>query len=133
MKPKRRPRLRLVTPPKPKAEGARGLTVRTPAGFCEGDEITSVEFCDHTHAPEFYAGDIAVLYHTADVLPDDLAAVEIDGGAWFGVYRPAPGGWLTFERRGGVRRYRPGEARLLGRIVHVERDGEITRRLRRIR
>ena len=80
-----------------------------------------------------YAGDTAVMYGTADVRPDDLAAVEIDGRVWLGHYRSAPGGYFTLERDGDVQRFKPGAALLLGRVVHVERRGEVIRRFRSIR
>lgn len=130
---RRVPRLRLVTPPRPEPAD-EWLDTFIPAGFEDGDEITVL--CAETdEAAHFgiYAGDAAVYFHTRDVTPDDLAIVRIDGWSCVGRYRPAPGGYFTFDVGDGARRFRPGAAELVGRVCHVERRGEIIRRLRPIR
>lgn len=131
---KRKPRLRLVTPPEPDTDGREWRDTFLPEGFREGDEIRAL--CPETDALSrfgLYAGDAAVIFEARDVRPDDLAAVRIDGGLYVGRYRPAPGDYMTFDDGGDVSRFKPGAAELVGRVVHVERRGEIIRRLRPIR
>ena len=128
----RKTRLRLVTTRQ--APESDRLEVRTPEGWRPSDKTTAAPFDDNTHAPEgLYAGDVAVIFRTGDVRPEDLVAVLEGEGLWFGTYRPAPGGYFTLGRGGSTYRYRPGAAELVGRVCHVERDGKIIRRLRPIR
>jgi hypothetical protein len=110
----RKPHLRLVTS-KPQPESDRP-EVRTPEGWRPSDDTAAAPFSDNTHAPEgLYEGDVAVIFYTEDVTPDELAVIREGEGLWFGKYRPAPGGYFTFERDGEVTRYRPGAASLAGR------------------
>src|SRR4051812_37321372 len=114
----RKPRLRLVAAATVQPESDR-MEVRTPEGWRPSDKTIAAPFSDNTFAPEgLYEGDVAVIYSTADVTPDDLAVIREGEGLWFGKYRRAPGGYFTFERDGEVTRYKPGTASLAGRVCH---------------
>lgn len=129
---KRKTRLRLVTAA-PRAESDR-LEVHLPVGWRRGDKTVAIPVETDIFAyAGLYAGDVAVAVETADVTPDDLAYVRIDGDPWLGQYRPGPGGYFTFDMGGDVRRFRPGAAQLLGRVCHFESRGEVIRRFRSIR
>jgi hypothetical protein len=132
----KRKHLKVVPPPKPKRNGWCGhMFVTLPEGYRDGDDCFTVTAAGDEHE-RLYAGDTGVVYTTQDVTPTDLAAIEVGGAdaeCWLGIYRPAPGGYITLEMDGETERFKPGTARLLGRVVHVERRGEIVRKLRPIR
>ena len=129
----RKPRLRLVTPAAP-PPASDTMDCFVPAGYREGDITLAMVVSDNTFSHVgLYEGDVALLLKTQDVTPDDVAAVEIDGETWLGKYRPAPGGYFTFEQDGDVDRFKPGTALLVGRVCHYERKGEIIRKFRPVR
>jgi hypothetical protein len=89
-------------------------------------------------------GDHAITYVADDILAGDLVAFEAADGKLVRRYRPAPGGYMTFETVCDqseplpygwqhVATYKPGEVKIVGRVVHVERKGAIVLRLRPIR
>src|SRR5688500_17233706 len=91
----KRKRLTLVeSRPAPASEG---FDVRTPAGYRAGDKTLAMRAEDDAMAyAGLYKGDMAVIYGTSDVTPDDLAALMVAGETWLGTFRPAPGGYFTF-------------------------------------
>lgn len=125
--------MKLVAPREPEPfEGT--LAAFRPDGHRRGDATFAMTAVDNAHAHAgLYEGDTAVCYETQDVTAEDIAVVEIKGENWLGRYRPAPGGYFTFEQGDEVQRFRPGTALLVGRVCHYERRGEIIRRLRPIR
>jgi SOS-response transcriptional repressor LexA len=128
----KRKHLKLVAPRPHPTEDT--VEVFYPAGFHAGDDTFSMTAADNAHAHAgLYEGDTAVCYATLDVTADDIAVIEINGECWLGKYRPAPGGYFSFEEDGETKRFKPGTALLLGRVCHFERRGEIVRRLRPIR
>jgi hypothetical protein len=115
------------------ADGTRQAC--TPEGWRKGDKFCAVTPEDDAFEwAGLREGETAVIYETADVSPDDLAAVEIDGETWLGRYGRRAGGLAHFEEDGdGGELYRPGGLRLLGRVAHFERGGEVFKRFRPIR
>lgn len=133
---KPRPRLRLVTPPAqaPVEKATASYAGQPPAGRQAGDAFMALDATDDLYESlGIYERDAAILFYTDDVRAGDIGVIETEEETRLGTYRPAPGGYFTFECDGETTRYRPGVARLVGRIVHVERRGKIFKRFRPIR
>lgn len=133
---RRKSHLRLVTPPaqNPVEKAMASYTAQPLAVRRGGDIFTALNATDDLYESlGIYERDTAILFHTGDVGANDIGVIETEDGTWLGTYRPAPGGYITFECDGETTRYRPGTARLVGRIIHVERRGKIFKRFRPIR
>jgi hypothetical protein len=110
------------------------VEVFEPEGVRVSDRWSVAVVVSDAHAAiGVHEGDLAVIYHTTDVRPDDLAVVRMGKELWLGTYRTAPGGYCTLNYDGQVTRYKPGSARLMGRVCHVERRGEVVLEFRPIR
>ena len=122
---KRRPTLRLVTPPAP-VEG-EFVRLPTPRGARSTDRIIAadVEDFDLTDAG-IYPDDTTVSLATTDVRSGELAIIEVDELVRIGRYYPAPGGYIRLETDSGATAFRPERAKLLGRVVGILRDGAYT-------
>jgi hypothetical protein len=121
VKRKTRSRLSLVVP---KVEAAR-TSIKRLAGQRPGDELTAMILGnDALHRLGIYADDRAICLHTGEAQNGDLVWLEDDaGGNLVGLLRHAPGGYVRLERDGDTYTFKPGTARVMGRVVAVWRDG----------
>ncbi len=122
VKRKTRSRLSLVVP---QVEAAR-TSIKRPAGHRPGDELTAVILGnDVLHRLGIYAGDRAICLHTGEAQNGDLVWLADDAGVnLVGLLRHAPGGYVRLERDGNTDTFKPGTARVMGRVVGVLRNGQ---------
>ncbi len=122
VKRKTRPRLSLVAP-QVESE-AKVTTIRLPPGWRDGDKLLAITLCSNSlNYLEMYKGDHAISLHTDDVRNGDLGwLVDKTGEGLLGIFRYAPGGYIRLERDDYTLTFKPGTARVMGRVVAVWRD-----------
>ena len=124
---KTRPPLALVPPPVKE----RTSRMRLPPGARASDRFCWVTQSDSTFiGAGIFISDLLCVLITDDIRSGDLVSADDVGEYFFARFYPAPGGWVRLEFMDGhspAMIYRPGEVAIQGRVVRVERDGEIVK------
>lgn len=134
---RRKPRLRVLPPPRPAGEIPRTITVEFPPGIPKAEErnLVSIRAADSNNEPTMRQGDVCVVWLGHPFKSGEFGAVQINEETFYlGRLRHHPGGYVTLEEeRGGQgegtsRTFKPGAYQRTGRAFSIERNGKVIQR-----
>ena len=108
---------------------ARTSTIHTPVGARPQDKFEAVVLIDDSLSDiGVQGGDKAIVFLTTDIKGHDLVLLRQPGVTYVGKYLPTrDGGFRVDPLNDGyeTEAFGPGEAEIVGRVTHFERDGRV--------